>query len=389
MMNYPMKKRIWINNERLDIWEQNNNEVTVPGKATILVNDGNDVIVRIFGRETSITMPAGGIAIDPFNGHLVILKHGTPANVTDINIMDETAIDIDPYFTSISYTEPDVMGVCVVGNCIKPALGNPENAIIVTVSLISVPAISDFDVDSSDDLVYPIAWHAPARECKSMCDKLGRADKLPNHFDAMYTMINEYIAPIYADGASSTQLKLRKKFESICSDVSMSCRTHTGIRKGSFVLMRSGAFCQVTEKIQADDYLIKLNCLPDGINLKYYPYEFMESLVAVLPDRLRIVASDWYAKSVIMDGNPKEIITKPFNDVIKDKVSDLRMMIVTRVLPSGELITNDDKIVNLTCELSQDLNLGKEIYVKLGQSLYEIRISQNKSGNTVSIKEVN
>lgn len=30
MMNYPMKKRVWINNERLDIWEQANDEVTTP-----------------------------------------------------------------------------------------------------------------------------------------------------------------------------------------------------------------------------------------------------------------------------------------------------------------------------------------------------------------------
>ena len=30
MMNYPMKKRVWINNERLDIWEHVNDEVTTP-----------------------------------------------------------------------------------------------------------------------------------------------------------------------------------------------------------------------------------------------------------------------------------------------------------------------------------------------------------------------
>lgn len=90
-----------------------------PGQSTVLVNDGSDVIVRIFGHGSTMCMYAGGVAIDSFNGHLIILKRGTEANVTNIRPMDETMIDIDPYFTIISYTEPDVLGVCVENGVVK------------------------------------------------------------------------------------------------------------------------------------------------------------------------------------------------------------------------------------------------------------------------------
>lgn len=392
-MIYPMKKRIWINNERLDIWEHVNDEVTTPGQSTVLVNDGSDVIVRIFGHGSTMCMYAGGVAIDSFNGHLIILKRGTEANVTNIRPMDETMIDIDPYFTIISYTEPDVIGVCVENGVVKPPLNNPENTIVVSITMIAVPVISEFDVNNSDDLLYPIAWYDISRNCKDMCAKLGHADELPDHDVLMYTMFNEYLAPICVNRDTPSQIKLRRAFYNICDDVSIRSRmrtgTRTGIRKGSFVLMKSGVICQVTEEILVDDYLIKLKCLPDGILLKYYPYEFMEQLVAVLPDRLRVISSDWYAKSIITNGNPKEIITKPFDGIAIDKVADLRLMLITRISSSGELTTNDDKIVNNIRSLSQDLNLGKEIYVKLGHLLYKIRIFQNKSGDNVSIKEIN
>ena len=393
MMNYPMKKRVWINNERLDIWEQVNDEVTAPGQSTVLVNDGSDVIVRIFGRGISMCMYAGGIAIDSFNGQIIILKRGTEANITNIKPMDETMIDIDPYFTIITYTEPDVIGACVENGVVKPPLNNPENTIVVTITMIAVPVIPEFDVNNSDDLLYPIAWYDVSRNCKGMCDKLSHADELPDHDVLMYTQFNEYLVPLCVNHATPSQIKLRRSFYNICDDVSIRSRmrtgTHTGIRKGSFVLMKSGALCQVTEEILVDDYLIKLKCLPDGILLKYYPYEFMEQLVAVLPDRFRVLASEWYAKSIITNGNPKEIITKPFDGSTIDKVADLRLMLITRTLPSGELTTNDAKLVNIVCSLSQNLNLGKEIYVQLGHLLYKICIFQNKSGDTVSIKEVN
>lgn len=384
-MLYPMKKRIWINGERLDKYEVSHDEVTEDGQATVLGDSGNEVIVRIFGDGFSISSYAGGIAIDPFNGDIVILKRDL-TNVTDISVYDGTIVDINAYFVDIQYDQNTDNTLCTDSNVIKPAIAPPNNVDVVTVSLIKIPET----IGALDGVLYPITWcTSPTKSLKSICDKHHNADILADDEILMYTQFNEYAAPTFMSRVSNNDtfgvIELTHKMDSFNAIM----RTKSGICKGAVVLSEKD-ICKIFNEIPNETRCIisteKAHCYNIKSDSKRHDddyYSFMLKLTAVFPDNSIIVTP---AHCVTMNSNINRVCTTEIDDATQRIIADIGYICGFKNLIASIICCEDnDPLYNSILKLKCELKLKDHFYL----CIYNYLIDVQFDGDIMTIRKKN
>lgn len=291
-MIYPMKKRVWINGERLDNYEKRRDEVTKDGEATLLdfLDIVDDVIIRVFGDGFSVGGHGRGLVIDPFNGDIVILNRDNVVDINNIGDYDGIHIDVNAYFVIIDYTFSFTNSTCSDDIITKPALDPPKNATVITVNLIKVPT------NVTEDMGYPFVWCTPiSKNLKSVCDKMHNADILPNDEACMYMQFNEDHAPVCVKSSLVANAKLIRTMQFITKNINEMMRTRAGLVKGTIAVLNDGRIVKIQNNIPNSYGSIVVRTLNYEDSSEYakfndYPYyEFISKLAGVFPENACIV----------------------------------------------------------------------------------------------------